>query len=433
MVYRLCLALLLALGTGWAQPSIPNTPAGRMFNAWLDAFNSGDQAQMEAWYHKYQPAIAASDVMGFRNQTGGFELLKVPKSEPLQLEVLVKERNSDRQAIGMLRLSDSKPPKVEQFWLRAIPPGASVSATNFSVDAATRTQVIESIISDLNESYVSAELAKKMADALRAQQKQGAYSSVTDGAAFAAMLTKNLQTVSHDKHLRVDFSPVPMPKPPPHPSAADIARFRNQMLQMNCGFKKVEILPGGVGYLKFDMFADAEVCGPTAAAAMNFLANARAIIIDLRDNGGGQPQMVTFICSYLFDKPTHLNDLWQRKDDKTHQYWTLPYVPGKRLPGVPVYVLTSHRTFSGAEEFAYDLQMQKRATIVGETTGGGAHTVAGHWINSHFMVGVPNAKAINPVSKTDWEGTGVVPEVKVPAADALSTAEKLAEKKLASK
>ena len=140
--------------------------------------------------------------------------------------------------------------------------------------------------------------------------------------------------------------------------------------------------------------------------------------------------MVTFVASFLFDKPTNLNDLYNRKENSTQQFWTLSYVPGERLVKQPVFVLTSKRTFSGAEEFAYDLKNQKRATIVGETTGGGAHPVAGHPVADYFMVGVPFAKAINPESKTDWEGTGVEPDVKVAAADALTTAEKIPAEKI---
>jgi C-terminal processing protease CtpA/Prc len=205
------------------------------------------------------------------------------------------------------------------------------------------------------------------------------------------------------------------------------------MEKMNCGFEKVEILSGNVGYLKFDMFADPDVCGPTVVAAMNFVANVDAIIFDLRENGGGDPKMVALVSTYLFSKPTHLNDLWERKGESTSQDWTLPYVPGKRLDGKPAFVLTSKQTFSGAEEFTYNLKNLKRATIVGETTGGGAHPVSGHRIDDHFMIGVPFAKAVNPISKTNWEGTGVEPDVKVSAADALAMAQKLAAEKLGAK
>src|SRR5438045_8293655 len=164
---------------------------------------------------------------------------------------------------------------------------------------------------------------------------------------------------------------------------------------------------------------------------MNYLAHVDAIIFDLRENSGGDPRMVEMVSSYLFDKPTHLNDLYNRKEDFTTQYWTLPYVPGATLADKPVFVLTSKSTFSGAEEFAYNLKNLKRATIVGETTGGGAHPVEGHRIDDHFMIGVPFARAVNPISKTNWEGTGVEPDVQVKAAEALDKAEDLAASKLA--
>ena len=194
----------------------------------------------------------------------------------------------------------------------------------------------------------------------------------------------------------------------------------------NCAFEKVERLPSNIGYLKFNAFLDPAICGPTATAAMNFLGNVDAVIFDLRGNGGGDPKMIAFISTYLFRDPTHLNDLYNRKEDSTTQYWTLPYVPGKKLIDKPVFVLTSKRTFSGAEEFSYNLKNLKRATIIGETTGGGAHPVSGHRLDDHFMIGVPFARAVNPISKTNWEGTGVEPDVKVPADEALDVAKKMA-------
>jgi hypothetical protein len=326
-------------------------------------------------------------------------------------------------------VKDGDPAVVTSFTLRAIPKGASVSG--FTIDSATRARVIDGAVAKLNEFYVFPETAKKMEEAVRKRQKRGEYDAVTDGDTFANLLTEHFQQVSHDKHLRVNFSPVTFPERPG--AGPDAAQVRKQMEKINCGFEKVERLSSNIGYLKFNMFADPEVCGPTAVAAMNFLGNADAIIIDLRENGGGDPKMIALISTYLFSKPTHLNDLWERKSDTTEQYWTLPYVPGKRLDDKPAYVLTSKRTFSGAEEFSYNLKNLKRATIVGEMTEGGAHPVRGQRIDDHFMIGVPFARAINPISKTNWEGTGVAPDVKVPAADALATAQKLAIEKLSPK
>lgn len=310
-----------------------------------------------------------------------------------------------------------------------IAPGAVL--ISHDIDAATRARVIEAAIEKLDEFYVFPDVAKKMGTAVRARAKRGEYDSVTDGAAFADLLTQHFREVSHDKHLFVTFSPTRLPPESAAPPPDAVAHYRTAMREANCGFEKLEHLSGNVGYLQLDFFADPQVCGETGIAAMNFLANVDALIVDLRQNQGGDPKMVALLSTYLFAAPTHLNDLWERKSGETHQYWTLPYVPGKLLPSVPVFVLTSHQTFSGGEEFSNNLKVLKRATIVGETTGGGAHPVTGHRIDDRFSIGVPFARAINPITKTNWEGVGVDPDVKVPAADALATAQALAEKELA--
>jgi hypothetical protein len=426
-MHKLTLFLLLALAVASPQsPVIPDTPAGHTLQAWLDAFNSGDRAKIQAYVDKYDPTNSADRMLSFHDQTGGFDLLSVDKSEPTHIEFRVKEKASAMVAVGTLNLKKADPPQVEGVMLRAIPPGMTADQMHLKIDAAIRQRVIENAIAALNEYYVYPETAKKMDDALVARQKKGDYDSVEDADAFAMMLTDNLQEVSHDKHLRVNFSPRVLPKDDGHPSAEQEARMKTETLRNNCFFEKVERLPSNIGYIKFNAFPDPDVCGPTATAAMNFLGNVDAIIFDLRQNGGGDPAMVALISSYLFDEPTHLNDLYNRKENTTTQFWTLPYVPGKRLAGKPVFVLTSKRTFSGAEEFTYNLKNLKRATIIGETTGGGAHPVDGHRIDDHFMIGVPFARAVNPISKTNWEGTGVEPDVKVPADQALDVAKKMA-------
>ena len=420
------LYLLVAIGAS-PQPTFPDTPAGRTLHAWFEAFNSGDRARLEAYLTKFDPERSLDNQMNFRNETGGFDLLGIDKSERTHIEFRVKEKGGPTTALGKLDVKDADPAVVVNFGIKAVPAG--VTQADFIIDGAERRRAIDGAVAMLNEFYVYPDAAKKMEQFIRDHQKAGDYEAITNGDTFAEKLTADLRQVSHDKHLGVSFSPAVLPKGPPS-GGPDPGAMRRQLERVNCGFEKVEVLPQNIGYLKFNMFANPDICGPTASAAMNFLGNVTALIIDMRENGGGDPKMVAYVSSYLFDQRTHLNDLYNRKEDKTEEFWTNPDVPGKKLGGgKPVFVLTAKRTFSGAEEFTYNLKNLKRATIIGETTGGGAHPVSGHRIDDHFMIGVPFARAINPISKTNWEGTGVEPDIKVPAAEALNAAKELALKK----
>ncbi|MGI8400356.1 MAG: S41 family peptidase [Gemmatimonadaceae bacterium] len=361
--------------------------------------------------------------------TGGFDLLTIERSEPRHIEFTLRERSKPMTAYGALDVSAGEPTRVTSSMLQ--PMGLNASVATLGIDAATRARVVNRAAALLDSFYVFPATAKRMGDSARARLARGEYDSYRSGPGFAMRLNSDLALIAHDKHLDVRYHTRAVPPQRPAstthsaPSADEIAQRRKEMDDMNCGFRKVEQLEGNVGYIKFDMFADPEICEPTASAAMNFLSGTRALIFDLRENDGGTPGMVAFIASYLFDRRTHINDLWTRSTDKAQEFWTRS-VPGRRFGGEkPVYVLTSANTFSGAEEFTYDLKVLKRATIVGETTGGGAHPVRGRRIDDHFMIGVPFARAINPITHTNWEGVGVEPDVKVPASDALATAQKL--------
>jgi retinol-binding protein 3 len=242
-----------------------------------------------------------------------------------------------------------------------------------------------------------------------------------------------MRDVSHDAYVTMVFSTDTTPENPPAPTPEDVRRYRKEMQENNCTFESVKLLPHNIGYLKFNAFPDASVCGTRVAAAMASLNHADAIIFDLRDNRGGYSNMVALIATYLFDRPAHLNDFYDCGENSTEQSWTLPPIPGNRLADKPAFVLTSHSTFSAAEGFSYDLKMLKRATLVGETTSGRGQMGMGHRIDDHFTIRVPGMRVVNPISKTNWEGTGVEPDVKVKAADALETAEKLAKTKLQKK
>jgi len=293
-----------------------------------------------------------------------------------------------------------------------------------AVNAKDRAAIVDDIASALNETYVFPETAKKMEERMRQQLKSGAYDKLGTLDVFTEKLTEDLRSVSHDLHLGVGWDPAPPGGEAGGPTPADQARFAAESRRDNYCFHKVEHLAGNVGYLKLDCFAPAELGGGAAVAAMGFLSGSDALIFDLRDNGGGSPSMIQLLISYLMaPEPTHLNDFYIRKGDKTRQFWTQAWVPGMRLPDVPVFVLTSGRTFSAAEEFTYNLKNLKRATLVGETTGGGAHPVDLYRVKGYpVAVRLPFGRAVNPISGTNWEGTGVEPDVKVSATEALDVA-----------
>jgi hypothetical protein len=296
-----------------------------------------------------------------------------------------------------------------------------------TIDATERRAVIDGIVDKLKQSYVFPDTALAMERAIRARQSHGEYDRITSARAFGDSLTSHLQAVSHDRHLRVRYSADPLPnsRGPDAPDPAQRERQRTFGRQLNFGFERVERLAGNVGYLEIRSFGfDPEDLADVAAAAFTFLANTDALIIDLRRNGGGSPFMVAHVSSYLFGpEPVLLNSLYWRPGNRTDDFYTKRDVPGTRYgPDKPVYVLTSRNTFSGAEEFAYNLQTRKRATIVGDTTGGGAHPGGMQRIDEHFGVFVPSGRAINPITKTNWERVGVRPDIPVTADSALRSA-----------
>jgi hypothetical protein len=315
-------------------------------------------------------------------------------------------------------------------------PLRAAETSDTPLDKKTREQAIATALSFIDKEYVFPDGARKLVQAIRARQKQGAYDKIESSVALAEALTHDLRAALRDDHLGVMYSrqPLPVEDSPDHgPSPEELERMVGFGRQHNFGFVKAEILEGNIGYVRLDAFAMVAHGGDTATAAMGFIANSDALIFDLRHNHGGDPTMVQLILGYLFDgnEPVHFNDFVMRDTTKTQQFWANGWVPGKRYLGKPVYVLTSDETFSCGEEFAYDLQTQKRGTIVGEHTGGGAHPVAGHRMTEHLEVLVPYARALNPVTHTDWEGKGVQPDVPVAADKALAKALVLAAQRIA--
>jgi hypothetical protein len=304
-----------------------------------------------------------------------------------------------------------------------------MSTDHIMIDAATQAGIVHSLAEKLRANYVFPDVAEQICARLQQHLADGDYAGPTDGEFLAFALTHHLQEVNGDEHLWVRWHPEPLPDHEGQLRHSEewTAQLRLKARLNNYGLHRAERLPGNVGYLDIRRLERPAWAGETAVAAMHFVAGAHALIIDLRQCTGGTPGMVALISSYLFDdEPVHLNSIYWRDDDITQQYWTLPYVPGERLAGKPVYVLISRVTFSGGEEFAYNLQTRGRATLVGEKTDGGAHPGGSHRLHPHFEVFIPVGRAVNPVTGDDWEDSGVVPDIPTAPEEALNVAYRLA-------
>lgn len=301
--------------------------------------------------------------------------------------------------------------------------GAQAGPAPMPVTAAERHAVVAQLAHQLEAKYVFPEAARTLAIALRDREAAGAYADADDVVAFVDALTADLRRLGKDSHFDVMHAPDFQPRPAGHvPTAAQVDAMREEIASHGYGIDSIARLPGNVGSLELRGFGPTELVGDALSTAMTILSGADALILDLRHNGGGQPGTVAHFMSHFFahGDERHLNDLYSRATDTTRQYWTSPAV-GPRYTK-PVYVLTSARTFSGGDECAYDFQTQKRGVIVGESTGGGSNPGEVYPIGAGFVAFIPDGRAINPVTKTNWEHVGVQPDIAVPAAEARKTA-----------
>jgi len=234
----------------------------------------------------------------------------------------------------------------------------------------------------------------------------------------------------YDRHMYINYVPErisyvdSLAKYPEVQNRAE-EKIRADEEKIGYGFSEVNLLPGDIGYIKIDKFCRSDAAFKRVASIMDSLSISTSFIIDLRESRGGSPDMVAYISSYFFAESLHLNSIYCRYTDKTDEYWTIEDLPGRKFIDTDLYILTSSSTFSGAEEFAYNMQNLARATIIGETTGGGAHPTEEIILNEDFVLGVPTGEAINPITKTNWEMIGVVPEIKIKSKNALKKALKL--------
>lgn len=301
-----------------------------------------------------------------------------------------------------------------------------------TLDSRVKAAVIESIADLIVERYVFPDVAQRIHQHLATKLTNGDYDNLNNAYEFASVLWTDLQESSNDSHFFIEHNPerARLIIAKKSQSEGEVERANKQMAGKdrltNFGFKKLEILRGNVGYLALQFFSDPDYAGATAVAAMNFLASSDAVIIDVRGTPGGKETMVQLLSSYFVkgnDRGRrHLNTLEQPYTGENEQYWTIPYVPGGRMYSTDLYVLVDEYTGSAAEAFAYSMKALKRATIVGDTTAGSAHNVDIEVIHNDFVMHMPVRRPVNPVTGTNWEHTGVEPDVAVPAAQALDRA-----------
>jgi len=317
----------------------------------------------------------------------------------------------------------------QQACLSACQAQGSQRDEQLQITPAVTSLIIDSIGQVLYRNYVFPDTALKMSAYLKNEFKKGAYAGIKDPVELANRLWKDLQKVHHDGHLRLQYAPGMAKDLADTAGMAERHRMNDslmliEMRKQNFQFTKVEILPGNIGYVKFNGFVGFQKeARPTITSAFRFVANTKAVIIDLRDNGGGSVEMVAQVESYFFPTKTHMNDVINR-DKSKWELWTNPAQADSVLLQMPVYILTARRTFSGAEDFSYSMQSVHRAVIAGDTTGGGAHPTGPVPVTQGFVAVIPFARSLNPYTHTDWEGTGVIPDISVPSAKALEAVEK---------
>jgi len=277
-----------------------------------------------------------------------------------------------------------------------------------SMEESQKHQIIDTLKQEISEQYILEKNIPTILKSLEAISSSKELQLISNHNEFAELIDKNLK--QFDKHFKLSWTDSEKID-----GNVPSESYWDSLKRKNSGFNRVEILSGNIGYIDFWGFDKVNDNSERRVAnVMSLVSDTDAIIFDLRNNGGGHPEMVQLISSYLFKKRTHLNSIYWRFSDETDEFWTFRKVKGEKPRNVPIYILTSSATFSAAEEFAYDLQSLKRATIVGEVTGGGAHPMRFIDLESGFVAGIPYGKAINPITKTNWEWVGVKPDLKTP-------------------
>lgn len=307
----------------------------------------------------------------------------------------------------------------------------SWSQKTIAISAAEKKALVDSIKKRLERYYVLPDKGNEMGQYLLKRFNAKAYDAISDYHVFLDTLAADIDKVHRDPHLRLGFDPgyvqhlkerTSKTLPSPERVEAEKAFYRKN----NYGFARVEMLPGNIGYLAITEFAKLnEESKATVAAAFDFMAHTDAVIMDLRNNTGGQPDMVQEVLSYFFEQPVHTSSTYDREIEKTVANYSLATVKGRKMPTKKLYILTSGNTFSAGEALPYFMKHLKRAVVVGEVTAGAAHGMKGFVVTDQVVMEIPYMRGFDPVTKSDWEGVGVLPDVVVEADKALPRAQEI--------
>jgi hypothetical protein len=406
-----------------AQSQIPSTPAGENVAAMLDALNGGSRASLEEYASKYAPAGSGAtqdldNLARSANQLGQLSVVELIVSDDLEIEFVLQGTAFPLRLIGMLQVESPEVPRTA-FSLpwTPVPPGTTV--LGFQIDETVRRRVAGGVAERIGRYYVLPDQASQMQMALDESLASGDYVAIDNGWILANRLTEQLRAIYDDRHLLVSFSPIANGPPTPSPYS------ERQVPPRPCGFGEVEQVEPGVGYVKISSFADPEACRARAELVLRRLSDFPVVIFDITDGLGGNWAMSGLVLGHLLDSSDQLSAMHWREPQRTQYLQAIVPFEGVDLSAAKVYVLTSSRTFSASEGFAYDLQAAGRATVVGEVTRGGAHAQRLERIDDRFAMALPFARAVNPITQTNWEGTGVRPDIAAPEAEALATVVRL--------
>jgi hypothetical protein len=429
-----CLATRSHLSIADERAKLPNTAAGQCAAAHFDAFNSGNDRMMRAFLKEYRSIsyLERNPVdkrlayyQRLRGIFGQLNPLRITLSQDLQLTLLADAVKTEDAVVMRFQLERESRHHLAYVTFTGIDHFqvsdeyvAYVATRATPIDKTIRESTIQSVAQVLRDSYVYPMLGRQMADAFLQNQAEGRYADLTKAGKLADKLTEDALAISNDKHIWVEAQ-----NPMIQESTDPVNRPVEELRRDNYHFRKVEVLPGNIGYIKFDMIHDDEEAKEIAATALAFVARCDALIFDLRDNIGGEWGAAELTLGHLFPGGTVFAHVYDRDGRRIDKRSTPDAIPGEAIgSGVVVYVLTSSQTGSAAEGFAYYLKHLGRATIVGEVTQGMAHPSKEVVVNDHFRVSVPFMRSETVITGTDWEGKGVVPQIEVTADRALETA-----------